>query len=152
MVKKVVENYELEQPRFKNYGEQVTLPGIIRSFRNAFHGFQVLLDREYNLYFDVAAGIIVTFIGFFANLSAYEWIAQTIVIGLVIFAELTNTAIEKTMDLVHPEFSLKVKDIKDMAAGSVLFAVLIAIVVGSIIYFPRFASFLYQVIDLFEKI
>lgn len=141
---------ETKETHFKNYGQQVTLSGIVRSFKNAFRGFNVLLDREYNLYFDITAGIIVTVIGFFANLSAYEWMAQVIVVGLVIFAELTNTAIEKTMDLVHPEYNPKVRDIKDMAAGSVLFAVLIAIIVGLIIYLPRSINFIIDIVLLFK--
>jgi len=137
MVHKVVENYPLTSSRFKNYEERITVRGIARSFRNAFRGFQVLLHREYNLYIDVVVAVLVIFAGFVLQIDAYEWIAQTIVVGLVIFAELTNTAIEKTMDLVHPEYNERVRDIKDMAAGSVLFAVLIAVVVGFIIYIPR---------------
>jgi len=120
----------------KNYSQSVSIKGIINSFTNAFNGFRVLLVHEYNLYIQITCGCIATVLGFIFNISPVEWMLQSIAIGLVIFSELMNTAIEKIMDIVRPEYDKRVKDIKDMAAASVLFTVAIAITVGSIIYLP----------------
>ena len=121
----------------KNYHSGFCLKGIARSFKNSVRGFQVLLKNEYNLYIQIGAGIIVTIVGFFFDLSNIEWAIQTAMIGLVIFAELVNTAIEKTMDLVHPEYDERVRDIKDLASGAVLFMLLVAVASGLFIYIPK---------------
>lgn len=121
----------------KNYESGFNLPGIIKSFKNSARGFQVLLKNEYNLYIQIGFGFLATVAGFIFNLSFDEWAIQTAVIGLVIFSELVNTAIEKTMDLVQPEYDERVRDIKDLASGSVLFMVLISITTGLFIYLPK---------------
>jgi diacylglycerol kinase (ATP) len=122
----------------KNYQHnRLSLAGIIQSFRNAWNGFRVLLRHEYNLYIQLSIGFIVIVAGFYFDISRLEWMVQSTAIGLVIFSELVNTAVEKIMDLVHPDYSLQVKNIKDMAAASVLFTVAIAITVGLLIYWNR---------------
>ena len=121
----------------KNHPERISLHGIIRSFTNAFHGFRVLLRHEYNLYIQITIAILISFLGWYLSISPIEWMIQGTAIGLVIFSELVNTAIEKIMDLVHPSYDKRVKDIKDMAAASVLFTVAIAVTVGCIIYIPK---------------
>jgi diacylglycerol kinase (ATP) len=121
----------------KNYHSGFSLRGIIQSFKNSLRGFRVLLKNEYNLYIQIGAGIIVTIIGFILTLTNTEWAIQTAMIGLVIFSELVNTAIEKTMDLVHPEYDERVRDIKDLSSGAVLFMVLVAVASGLFIYVPK---------------
>lgn len=130
----------------KNYQHnRLSLGGIIQSFRNAWNGFRVLLRHEYNLYIQLSIGFLVIVAGFYFDISRLEWMVQSTAIGLVIFSELVNTAVEKIMDLLHPEYSLKVKNIKDMAAASVLFTVAIAITVGFLIYGNRMLDVIGQV-------
>lgn len=121
----------------KNYHSGFCLAGIIRSFKNSLRGFRVLLNNEYNLYIQIGFGVIATVVGFLFQISFTEWAIQTAVIGLVIFSELVNTAIEKTMDLVHPEYDERVRDIKDLASGAVLFMVLVSVTTGLFIYLPK---------------
>jgi diacylglycerol kinase (ATP) len=124
----------------KNYDNGFSLRGLFRSFQNAFRGVRVLLRNEYNLYIQFTFGIVAIVFGFYFKISTVEWAVQTTAIGLVIFSELVNTAIEKTMDLVHPEKSERVRDIKDLSSGAVLFTVAISIAVGLFIYIPRVFS------------
>jgi len=121
----------------KNYHSGFSLLGIIRSFKNSCRGFKVLLRNEYNLYIQIGFGVLTTIIGFIFEISFTEWAIQTAVIGLVIFSELVNTAFEKTMDLLKPEYDERVRDIKDLASGAVLFMVLISITTGLFIYVPK---------------
>ncbi|MFT6361045.1 MAG: diacylglycerol kinase [Candidatus Paceibacteria bacterium] len=121
----------------KNYDSGFTFHGIIRSFRNSFRGFRVLLRNEYNLYIQLAFGIFAILFGFLFDISYTEWAIQSAVIGLVIFSELVNTAIEKTMDLVHPAYDERVRDIKDLSSGAVLFMVMVSITTGLFIYLPK---------------
>lgn len=126
----------------KNYDSGFSLSGIIRSFKNSLRGFKVLLKNEYNLYIQIAFAILATICGFVFQISFTEWAIQTAIIGLVIFSELVNTAIEKTMDLVQPEYDERVRDIKDLSSGAVLFMVLVSITTGLFIYIPKILIFL----------
>ncbi|MCA9352321.1 diacylglycerol kinase family protein [Patescibacteria group bacterium] len=121
----------------KNYQSGFSITGIIGSFRNSLRGIRVLLNNEFNLYIQIGFGIVATMFGFLFQISHTEWAIQTAVIGLVIFSELVNTAIEKTMDLVHPNYDERVRDIKDLASGAVLFMVLVSIATGLFIYVPK---------------
>ena len=53
---------------------------------------------------------------------------------IVIVAEILNTCIEKLCDLYTTERNEKIKFIKDLGAGSVLFASMIALSVGILIF------------------
>ncbi len=110
---------------------------LIQSFQYAFRGLSLLLKFEYNLYIQIAFAFLALLLAFLFSFSPTEWIVLILSIGLVIFAELTNTAFEKTMDLVQPQYDERVRDIKDLAAGAVVFAVLIALVVGGILFLPH---------------
>jgi len=47
-----------------------------------------------------------------------------------------NSSIEGIADFIHPDFHTKIGYIKDVAAGAVLFAALIAIIIAAMIYIP----------------
>jgi diacylglycerol kinase (ATP) len=121
----------------KNHQDSFSFKGLLNSFKNAFRGFGLLVVNEYNLHIQIFFGVIAIIFGFIFKISHTEWMIQSTVIGLVIFAELTNTAVEKIMNMVQPEYDERVRDIKDLAAGSVLFMVLVALTVGSLIYIPK---------------
>jgi diacylglycerol kinase len=52
--------------------------------------------------------------------------------------EIMNTGLEYLVDLVSFEYNLKAKKVKDLAAAATLFAALISIIVGLIIFIPYF--------------
>ena len=58
------------------------------------------------------------------------WAAVVISIALVLATELVNSAFEALVDHLHPEVHPEIRVIKDMVAGSVLFAAAGAGVVG----------------------
>lgn len=126
----------------KNYDSGFGFYGVLRSAKNSLRGFRVLMQNEYNLYIQLFFALVAIIFGFIFNISLTEWAIQITVIGLVIFSELVNTAIEKTMDLVQPEYDERVRDIKDLASGSVLFMVLVSIAAGLLVYLPKIAQLL----------
>ena len=67
--------------------------------------------------------------------------AIVICIGLVIAAELFNSAIERLVDLVSPQRHPVAGQVKDIAAGAVLVCALAAMVVGLIIFVPYLTRF-----------
>jgi diacylglycerol kinase (ATP) len=57
-------------------------------------------------------------------------------IGVVLMAEVFNTAIEKIIDLVSPDHSAKAGAIKDLAAAAVLLISIVVAIVAVIIFTP----------------
>src|SRR5690606_6649644 len=110
----------------------------LKSIRFAFNGARLLIKTESSIQIQVFIGIIMTIIGFLVGLSPTEWILQSLTIGIIIALEGINTAIEEIADFIHPEFHPKIGLIKDLAAGAVFLFAIIAIIVGCIIYFPKF--------------
>jgi undecaprenol kinase len=58
------------------------------------------------------------------------WALIGLAVGLVLVAELVNTALETLADLLHPGHHPEIGVAKDVAAGAVLVATLVAIGVG----------------------
>lgn len=75
--------------------------------------------------------------GFVLHLSVLEWVAVIICIGLVITAEILNTCIEKLCDLYSTDYSNRIREIKDLAAGAVLAASLTAFITAMVILFSH---------------
>lgn len=118
------------------------ISGRIKSFSYAYKGAVLLLTTEHSAIVQLLAAIIITVLGFVFEISAYEWLIQTLAIGLVLGMEGLNTAVEKTADFIHPEYHDKIGRIKDIAAGAVFCAAICAFVIGCIIYLPRFMALL----------
>jgi len=110
----------------------------LKACKYAFKGFLILITSEKSIITQVVIGIIVTIIGFIMNLSATEWLFQIFAIALVLVAESLNTGIEKLADFIHPEYHKEIGRIKDISAGAAFFAAIFAIIIGLIIYIPKF--------------
>ena len=108
-----------------------------RSFIYAFEGVSWFFKREHNAWIHGAATLIVLILSFFLKLSAPEFVTVLFAIALVLIAEMFNTAIEKIMDHLSPGSHPAVKTIKDVAAGAVLIAAIVAATIGSIIFIPK---------------
>lgn len=85
----------------------------------------------------LVAAVATVVAGFWLEISTNEWIAVIFAIGLVIVAEMLNTAIEKLTDMVSPEIHPKAKVVKDLAAGAVLIASIVSAVIGLIVFMPK---------------
>lgn len=108
----------------------------LRSFRYAWQGISQCVGREQNLSFHLIVTVLVIGAGFAFGITQEEWVAIALCIGLVIGAELFNTAIERLVDLVSPQRHPLAGQVKDIAAGAVLVCALAAIAVGLIIFIP----------------
>ncbi len=110
--------------------------GRLKSFKYAILGAYKLVTTEHSIMVQFSLGILVTIAGFYFDISKTEWLFQTMAVGLVLSIEGLNTAVEKIADFIHPDFHDKIGFIKDIAAGAVFFAALVAIAIGLIIYIP----------------
>ena len=114
----------------------------LRSFGYAWQGIRSCVGKEQNLSFHLIATVCVVAAGFGCGITRGEWTAIVICIGLVIAAELFNSAIERLVDLVSPQRHPVAGQVKDIAAGAVLVCALAAIVVGLIVFIPYLTRFL----------
>ncbi|WP_245676211.1 diacylglycerol kinase family protein [Domibacillus iocasae] len=110
---------------------------LFSSFRFAGNGLKLAL-LEPNIRVHAAAGIFVSAAGFIFGLTRIEWCVLLLTIACVIALEMVNTAIEKTVDLVTEEYRPLAKMAKDLAAGAVLIFACAAIIIGCILFIPKF--------------
>lgn len=107
---------------------------LFQSFGYALKGMFFVLKEQQNMRIHAVAIVVVTVAGIFLDLSAIEWSVIALTISSVIVAEMMNTAIEDLVDLVSPGFNEKAGKIKDIAAGAVLLAAIVATVVAVYIF------------------
>ncbi len=109
-------------------------PTFIRSFGYAWEGFVTAVRTERNIKVMLAMGAAALIIGFLLQLDVTEWCIILICCGLVIHAELANTAIEAVVDLATDELHPLAKRAKDIAAASVYVLSFMSAVVGLLVY------------------
>lgn len=112
--------------------------GRLKSMGFALKGAVKLITTEHSVMVQFSIAVLLVFAGFYFDITATEWMFQTLAVGLVLAIEGLNTAVEKIADFIHPDFHKKIGFIKDIAAGAVFFAAMTAIAIGLIIYVPKF--------------
>lgn len=106
-------------------------------FTFAFAGLREALKTERNLRIHLIACLCTIILGFFLKLSNMEWIVLLLTVCIVITLELVNSVIEKIIDYVKPEIHPEAKVIKDIGAGTVLVAAIIAAIIGVLLFGPK---------------
>ena len=109
---------------------------FFKSFGYAIQGIATAMSEQ-NFRFHVLSAIIVIIAGFLTGLSVTEWIIIVLVIALVIGAEMFNTAIERVVDLVSPDYHELAKQAKDIAASSVFVFAVCSVIIGLLIFLPK---------------
>lgn len=111
---------------------------LLRSFKYAFQGLHSAIKTETNWKIGIIESLIVIAVGLYLNISRSDWIAVIIIIGLVLNAELTNSAIEVIVDSFTEKDHPGAKLAKDISAGAVVLLIFAAAVAGLIIFLPYF--------------
>jgi diacylglycerol kinase (ATP) len=112
--------------------------GRLKSIGFALKGAYKLITTEHSIMVQFSIAILLVIAGFYFHISREEWMIQILAFGLVLGIESLNTAVEKIADFIHPEFHDRIGFIKDIAAGAVMFAAMAAMVIGLLIYVPKF--------------
>lgn len=110
---------------------------IFDSFNYAFEGIIYTLRTQRNMRIHFIIAILVLFFSIFFDLSKVETIVILITISLVIVAEMINTSIEATIDLITDKYHELAKIAKNVAAGAVLISAVNSIIVGYIIFYDK---------------
>ncbi|HEX8924081.1 MAG TPA: diacylglycerol kinase family protein [Patescibacteria group bacterium] len=112
---------------------------IVASFGYAGVGFKTGCSQR-NFRFHILAAIIAIILSITLHVSEVEWVMVLFCIGLVMSAELMNSAVEEVCNLLNRKLKLDFYDTWDprnLAAASVLVAAVVSAFVGFIIFVPK---------------
>lgn len=108
----------------------------ITSFSYAITGIRTAFATQPNVRIHLLIAIIVSAFGYFLGLSTEELIEIILLVGLVLVAEMINTAIEFACNAITTDIHPEIKIAKDVSAGAVLMASIFAVLIGMIIFIP----------------
>lgn len=107
---------------------------LLKSFQFAWRGLRAAFSEQPNLRIHAGAASLVVVAGLFFEISVGDWALLALCVGLVVVAELFNTAIEYLVDMVQPQFEPRAGKVKDIAAAAVLMAAITSIIVAVLIF------------------
>lgn len=120
-----------------NKNKKFTNKSFRQSLNHAIEGIIYAFKTQSNLRFHYIAGILILILSLFFDFSKVEFICLCITVGFVILAEMLNTVVESIVDLVTEEYREKAKIAKDVAAGGVLVAATISVVIAYFLYYDK---------------
>lgn len=107
------------------------------SVKNCLDGISYVTKNEKNFKREITLGIIALILSYILKIDKIEFIIILTMICLVLTAEIINTAIERTVDLVTKEYHELARIAKDVSAGSVLVTSIFSLIIGIIIFIPK---------------
>ncbi len=110
---------------------------LFRSFGHAARGLRRLIATEQNARVHFFLACIAGILAIWLDVTQVEAALLFFSIVLVFAIEIINTAVEKLLDVVHPERHDQIAYVKDALAGSVLIAAVIALVVAWLVFVPH---------------
>lgn len=119
---------------------------LIDSFNYAFDGVVYAFKTQRNIRIHFLAAGLVLLTSLVLRLTKVEILVLLAVICFVIVTEMINTAIEVAIDLITRERHPLAEIVKNVAAGAVLVASLLAVVTGYLIFFPKLETMIPRVI------
>ena len=116
--------------------ETHSIKAVVKSFKPASRGIltSFVIGRNIKVHYTIAIAVVAG--GLYFHVTKMEFLILLFAISQVITLEMVNTAIEKTVDSVTNEYHLYAKIAKDVAAGAVLLASIIAVIIGGVIFLP----------------
>ncbi|MCU6707679.1 diacylglycerol kinase family protein [Paenibacillus sp. J5C_2022] len=112
------------------------MKALIRSVGLALSGIRHSIATQRHMQIHCIAAFLVFIAGMMLSLNALEWALIAMAVGMVISAEVMNTAVENAVDLACPERHPLAKIAKDCAAGAVLICAIAAVIIGLLVMGP----------------
>lgn len=109
--------------------------GFSNTFKNARKGMRLVLKSEVNIRVHFCIAAVVLALAIAMDFSIERMCILLLTIAFVIVMEMVNSAIEYSLDAVfHNRYSKLVGMAKDISAGAVMFASVVAIVIGVLLF------------------
>ncbi|HHH12420.1 MAG TPA: diacylglycerol kinase family protein [Candidatus Moranbacteria bacterium] len=107
--------------------------GLRQSFRDAWRGLSYAFSTQRNFRWEVLIAVAVIAVLPSLPLTFAEAAGAYFFVVLVLLAELINTAVEKAVDRISPEFHPVAGIAKDVSAGAVLLVATAALIYALVI-------------------
>lgn len=107
---------------------------LFRALADATDGVMTTLRGQRNFRTQVAIAAIVVIAAAFLHFDVIRWVVLVLTIGVVLAAELFNTALERAVDCASPQESAIARVAKHAGAGAVLVAAVMAVAVGALLF------------------
>ena len=115
--------------------------GFTNTFKNARKGMRLVLKSERNIRVHFCIAMAVLALAVVLDFSIERMCILLLTIAFVIATEMLNSAIEFSLDAVfHNRYSKLVGMAKDISAGAVMFASVVAIIVGVLLFGSAFLN------------
>lgn len=112
---------------------------FLQSVRYALQGLRAAFDgRNFRIQLGLASLVLAA--GFYFSITRLEWCVLLFNVALVLSLEIVNSSLENLVDLVTRERHPLAGKVKDLAAGAVVVASGMAIVMGAIVFWPYMAT------------
>ena len=109
-----------------------------RSLKHAFDGLRYATSHEKNFRIEILVAVLIISLIFIFKVKNWEAIILILMIMLVLISELTNTVLERVVDILKPRIHPYARLIKDLMAAVVLISAASSIIIGTIILYPYF--------------
>lgn len=113
---------------------------LIESFNNAVNGIIYTIKTERNMKIHITAAVLIMLLSLFYDLTRVEFLLVCLTVAIVIISELFNTAMEVLVDTIIGVYHPKAKLVKDTAAGAVLVASVVSLMVAYFIFYDRVST------------
>ena len=107
-----------------------------KSLKHAWSGLKYAVSYERNFQIEIVFAVFILALIFIFKVKNWEAIVLVLMIMWVLVTELTNTVVERVVDILKPRLHPYARLIKDIMAAVVLISCLVAIAVGIIIFWP----------------
>ena len=114
----------------------------LAKFGDAFRGTARAVASQSSFAVHLPVAALAVAVAAFLGMSLVEWCLIALAIGLVLAAEVLNTALEFLAKAVTREYDANVRDALDVASAGVFVTVITAVVVGAILLGNRAGSLL----------
>lgn len=109
---------------------------FVRSFSCAIEGIAYTVKTQRNMQIHLVAAVLALVSSWWLDISRNDILLVFFAIALVFALEIVNTAIEAAVDIASPDWHAKAKIAKDAAAGAVLVAACLAVLIGIAVFGP----------------
>jgi len=106
----------------------------LKPFRAAMAGIAYTFRTQRHMRFHLYTVLVVLLAGIYMHLVLRDMLVLLFMISLVLIAEMFNSAIEATVDLIQPTYHPLARFAKDISAGAVLITTIISLVVAALLF------------------
>lgn len=111
------------------------LKSLLKSILYAFGGLWYAIRTQRNMRIHLTAAVGVLWLSWYFPFSSGDYVSLMVTIGMVISAELVNTAIEAALDRQSRHIDRYAKIAKDTAAAAVLICAVASLGVAGVLFF-----------------